>query len=38
LTIKQVLDTCGVNWASVFPGLEGLSQYINWRYEHGRLA
>lgn len=35
--IKQVLDTCGINWASIFPDLQGLSEYITWRYRWGKL-
>ncbi len=25
------LDLCAVNWAALFPGLDGISHYINWR-------
>lgn len=28
----EVLDTCGVNSASIFPELDGLCQHINWKY------
>lgn len=30
------LDLCGINKASLFPGLDGLSEYINWRSENDR--
>lgn len=30
--IRYDLDRCGVNRHSLFPGLEGLSQYVNWLY------
>lgn len=35
--IKQILDVCGINWGSVFPDLQGLADYIQWRYKWGKL-
>ena len=35
--IKRVLDVCGINESSLFPGLEGLSRHIGWRYKWGRI-
>jgi hypothetical protein len=29
--LRQELDRCGVNDATTFPGLDGLSRYIRWR-------
>jgi hypothetical protein len=29
--IKKTLDTLGINTASLFPGLDGIAQYIDWR-------
>ena len=34
--LKVVLDACAVNYASVFPDLEGLARHIDWRYKWGR--
>jgi hypothetical protein len=33
--IKLVLDSCGVNYASVYPDLTGLARHIYWRYKWG---
>lgn len=35
--IKMVLDACGINESSLFPGLDGLSRYIGWRYKWGNV-
>lgn len=35
--IKHVLDACTINESTLFPGLDGLSRYIGWRYKWGRL-
>jgi len=35
--IKRVLDTNGINEASLFPDLDGLSRHIGWRYKWGKL-
>lgn len=34
--LKVVLDACAVNYASIFPDLEGLARHIGWRYKWGR--
>jgi hypothetical protein len=31
--IKLVLDSCGVNYANIFPDITGLAQHIQWRYK-----
>jgi hypothetical protein len=31
--IKVVLDSCGVNYANIFPDLGGLARHIHWRYK-----
>jgi hypothetical protein len=33
--LKWVLDSCAVNYASLFPNLEGLAAHIGWRYKWG---
>jgi hypothetical protein len=33
--IKFVLDSCGINYASVYPDLQGLARHIYWRYKWG---
>ncbi|HEU4625292.1 MAG TPA: FRG domain-containing protein [Steroidobacteraceae bacterium] len=33
--IKLVLDSCGINYASIYPDLTGLAQHIYWRYKWG---
>jgi hypothetical protein len=33
--IKRVLDSCGVNYASIYPDLTGLARHIYWRYKWG---
>lgn len=35
--LKQILDACAVNRASLFPDLDGLAQYTGWRYKWGKL-
>jgi hypothetical protein len=34
-TLKVVLDACAVNYASMFPDLQGLARHIGWRYKWG---
>src|SRR3954471_13694853 len=31
--IKRVLDSCGINYASIYPDLSGLARHIYWRYK-----
>jgi hypothetical protein len=33
--IKLVLDSCGINYASIYPDLSGLARHIYWRYKWG---
>jgi len=33
--IKCVLDSCGINSASIYPDLSGLARHIYWRYKWG---
>lgn len=33
--IKCVLDSCGINYASIYPDLSGLARHIYWRYKWG---
>jgi hypothetical protein len=33
--IKRVLDSCGINYASIYPDLTGLARHIYWRYKWG---
>ncbi len=33
--IKLVLDSCGINYASIYPDLTGLARHIYWRYKCG---
>jgi hypothetical protein len=35
--IKQILDACAINEASLFPDIDGLSRHIGWRYKWGKL-
>jgi FRG domain len=37
MAIKRALDACGINQSSLFPGLDGLANYIGWRYKWGKL-
>jgi hypothetical protein len=34
-SIKRVLDSCGINYASIYPDLTGLARHIYWRYKWG---
>jgi hypothetical protein len=36
--LKQILDACAVNRASMFPDLDGLAQHLGWRYKWGRFS
>jgi hypothetical protein len=31
--IKVILDSCGVNYANIFPDIGGLARHIHWRYK-----
>jgi hypothetical protein len=33
--IKCILDSCGINYASIYPDLTGLARHIYWRYKWG---
>jgi hypothetical protein len=33
--IRFVLDSCGINSASIYPDLDGLARHIYWRYRRG---
>jgi hypothetical protein len=33
--LKWVLDFCAVNYASMFPDLQGLARHVGWRYKWG---
>lgn len=33
--LKQILDFCAVNYASLFPDLHGLARHVGWRYKWG---
>jgi hypothetical protein len=33
--LKLVLDSCAVNYASLFPDLHGLARHVGWRYKWG---
>jgi hypothetical protein len=33
--IKLVLDSCGINYATIYPDLSGLARHIYWRYKWG---
>jgi hypothetical protein len=33
--IKRILDSCGINYASIYPDLSGLARHIYWRYKWG---
>lgn len=33
--IRIVLDSCGINSASIYPDLDGLARHIYWRYSRG---
>jgi hypothetical protein len=33
--LKVVLDSCSINYASLFPDLHGLARHVGWRYKWG---
>jgi hypothetical protein len=33
--LKFVLDACAINYASMFPDLQGLARHVGWRYKWG---
>lgn len=33
--LKWILDSCAINYASLFPDLEGLAAHVGWRYKWG---
>lgn len=33
--LKRVLDACAINYASLFPDLQGLARHVGWRYKWG---
>lgn len=33
--LKVVLDACAINYASLFPDLQGLARHVGWRYKWG---
>jgi FRG domain len=33
--LKVVLDSCAINYASLFPDLQGLARHVGWRYRWG---
>lgn len=35
--LKRILASCGVNRASLFPDLDGLADYMGWRYKWGQI-
>lgn len=37
ITYRLNLDACGINLASLFPGINGLAEYAGWLYKWGRL-
>ena len=36
--LKEILDSCGLNRASLFPDLDGLAHYMGWKYKWGKLS
>src|SRR5436309_8963695 len=36
--IKHILNACAINESSLFPGVDGLSRHIRWRYKWGKFA
>jgi len=36
--LKQVIDTCGFNRASLYPDLDGLAEHVGWCYKWGRFV
>jgi len=35
--IKSILDACAINESSLFPGVDGLSRHIRWRYKWAKF-
>jgi len=35
--LKRILASCGINRASLFPDLDGLADYMGWRYKWGQV-
>lgn len=35
--LKRILASCGINRASLFPDLDGLANYMGWRYKWGDI-
>jgi hypothetical protein len=35
--LKQILDSSAINRAALFPDLDGLADYMNWRYKWGKI-
>jgi hypothetical protein len=33
--MKVILDSCAINYASMFPDIEGLARHVGWRYRWG---
>lgn len=33
--LKVVLDGCSINYASIFPDMQGLARHVGWRYKWG---
>jgi hypothetical protein len=33
--LSVILDACAINYASLFPDLEGLARHVSWRYKRG---
>lgn len=38
LQLMKRLDDCGLNFATVYPDVDGLGKYLRWRYRNGWLA
>lgn len=36
--LKEILDACAINRAALFPDLDGLANYMGWRYKWGKLG
>jgi hypothetical protein len=37
LDVRETLDAIGVNWASLFPGIDGVTKSLNWKCKWDRL-
>lgn len=35
--LKQILDTCAMNRSTLFPDLDGLADYLGWRYKWNKF-